>query len=516
MTTSKRILSGVALIGLGVAGTLAATHLHVSVGEPARAASPPAQLQPTLPPPSKEQIADARAISRVFAQVSEQLKPSVVSIMVEKRAKTRLLRGNRRNLQGQNPFEGTPFEHFFGTPFGDEDDEDGGGPQGPKQVGAGSGVVIDTRGYILTNNHVIEGADVIKVRFADAREARARVVGTDPKTDLAIIKVEKIDQLVPARFGDSEKLQVGEWVMAIGNPFGFDHTVTVGVVSAKGRYGIGAGPYENFIQTDAAINPGNSGGPLVNLDGEVVGINTAIRGIGTMIGFAIPSGMAKPITGMLIKEGRVHRSYLGIRMQDLTQEMVASFGPGAPAHGAIVSATEPSSPAASAGVEPGDVITRIDGQPTDTSKAVQLAVLAKPVGQNLQLEVWRNGKTLNMNVKTAENPADQGERAENGDSNEGPADRGRLGLQLQELTPELGRQLGVPQTRGAVIAGVRPDSPAAEAGLREGDIILEIDRRKVNSAAEAGQALKAKRAGGHLVFVQRGTARIFVVLSEES
>ena len=192
----------------------------------------------------------------------------------------------------------------------------------PKQVGAGSGVVFDAKGLIITNNHVVEGADVIKVRFADRHEEKATVVGTDPKTDVAVIKVGG-PTLTPAKFGDSDKLQVGEWVLAIGNPYGFDHTVTVGVISAKGRYGIGAGPYEDFLQTDAAINPGNSGGPLVNLDGEVIGINTAIRGIGTMIGFAIPSTMVKPVAQQLVKDGHVHRPFLGIHMQDITPELAA-------------------------------------------------------------------------------------------------------------------------------------------------------------------------------------------------
>ena len=306
-------------------------------------------------------------MSRTFAQIAEQLKPSVVSIIVEKNAH----KAPRRFRRPGSNFPGFP--GFPGIPFGPGggDDDDG---VAPKQAGAGSGVVLDAKGYILTNNHVVEGMDTIKVKFADGREIKAKLAGADPKTDLAVVKVEDTKGLVAARLGDSERLAPGEWVIAIGNPYGFDHTVTVGVISAKGRHGLGAGPYEDYLQTDAAINPGNSGGPLVSLDGEVIGINTMIRGIGTMIGFAIPSNMAGPIAQQLIREGRVHRPYLGIVMQDVTPQLAGSLGPGAPGSGAIVNHVENESPAARAGIQTGDVIVKIEGQPVDGSKAVQKAV----------------------------------------------------------------------------------------------------------------------------------------------
>jgi serine protease Do len=508
----KRILRGAALVAFGGAATLVATQVHVTIGHPAQAA-PPAGMQPNLPPPSPSQVADARAISRTFAQVAEQLKPSVVSIIVEKRMQNAFFHGRRGpgGMHGRNPFEGTPFAPFFGFPDGEGGDE----APSPKQVGAGSGMVIDARGFVLTNNHVVEGADVIKVRFADGKESKAKIVGTDPKTDIAVIKVEKADRLVAARLGDSDQLAVGEWVIAIGNPYGFDHTVTVGVVSAKGRFGIGAGPYEDFIQTDAAINPGNSGGPLVNLDGEVVGINTAIRGIGTMIGFAIPSNMAKPVAGQLMNGGKVHRSYLGIHMQNVTEELAAGLGQGAPSQGALVDQVEKGSPAERAGVQQGDVIVRVDGAPMDGSKAVQRAVIGKPVGQALRIEAWRAGKTVPLEARTAENPSDKGGEAQGGEEEGGPDERGKLGLQLQTLTPPLAQQLGI-EGAGAAVAGVRPGSPAEEAGVREGDVIVEVDRKKVTNADEVVRALHGKRAGGHLLLLKRrdgeALAQLFLVV----
>ncbi len=457
MIPRKRLLGGAALVAVGGLTTFALGHVHVSFGNQAQAA-PAVGMQPALPPPSPAQVADARAFSRTFAQVAEQLKPSVVAIKVEKGGGPATMhRMHRGHGMQQNPFEGTPFERFFG--FGSPDDE--GGMEMPKQVGAGSGFVIDARGYILTNNHVVDGADVIKVRFADGREVPAKVTGTDPRTDLAVIKVEA-PNLVPAKLGDSEKLLVGEWVIAIGNPFGFDHTVTVGVISAKGRYGLGDGKqYEDYLQTDAAINPGNSGGPLVSLDGEVIGINTAIKGIGTMIGFAIPSAMARPIADQLIATGHVRRPYLGILMQDVTPELSAGLGAGAPQKGALVGQVEPTSPAAKAGVQPGDVITSVDGQSVDGSKAVQKAVLSKKVDDRVALKVWRSGKEIALSATAIEHPGDAGEKKADG-AGDATGGKGRLGLELQTLTPPLAERLGVGEgARGAVVTGVREGAPAA-------------------------------------------------------
>ncbi len=512
MSPSKRLLGGIALFAAGGCATFALTHARLTFGPEAQAA-PPVGMQPALPPPTPSQIADARAFSRTFAQIAEQLKPSVVAIKVEKGSGGPVsVRRFHRGPQGphqDNPFQGTPFERFFGgNGFGGDED---GGFETPKQVGAGSGFVVDARGYILTNNHVVEGADVIKVRFADGRELPAKITGTDPKTDLAVIKVEA-GNLVAAKLGDSEKLAPGEWVIAIGNPFGFDHTVTVGVISAKGRSGVGGGPYEDFLQTDAAINPGNSGGPLVSLDGEVIGINTAIKGIGTMIGFAIPSTMVRPIADQLIATGHVRRPYLGILMQDVTPELAAGLGGGAPPKGALVGQVEPTSPAARAGVQPGDVIVSVDGAAVDGSKSVQKAVLRKRLDEKVALKVWRGGKELTLAATTAEHPGDAADKKQVAGA-DGPSGKGRLGVELQSLTPEIAERLGLGGAdKGAVVAGVRPDGPAFEAGVREGDLIVEIDRQPVTSADDAIRMLRAARNGGHLLRVRRGDGALFIVV----
>ncbi len=348
--TKRNVVGGVALVSLGAAAAVATSHVQVHWGQAAQA-SPvvQAEVKPALPPPSKEQLSDARMLSRTFAQVASQLSPSVVRISITKGG------GNGKAHGRHNPLEGTPFERFFG----DNDDEGGGGGGmfgGPqrKEKGLGSGVVIDKKGYILTNNHVVEDADDVKVSFVDGKTVPGKVVGTDPGSDIAVVKVDGVT-VQPAKMGDSDKLQVGEWVIAIGNPFGLDHTVTVGVLSAKSRSGFqGTGHFEDFLQTDASINPGNSGGPLVNLDGDVIGINTMIAGIGTGIGFAVPSSMFKPVAEQLIQTGKVRRPYVGIRMQDLTPEMAKGLGKSAPDKGAIVASVDNGTPADKAGVKPGD------------------------------------------------------------------------------------------------------------------------------------------------------------------
>jgi serine protease Do len=509
--TSRKVLGGVTLVALGAAGTFAATHLRLSWG-PAANASPSAgvvaaEAKSALPPPSPAQLSDARMLGRTFAQVASQVGPSVVRISTAKTEKM---------PRGAN----NPFRFFFGpgpggmSPFGDEDDDDGPSMPGRKARGTGSGVVIDAKGYILTNNHVAGDADELKVTFQDGKTLPAKIVGTDPRTDLAIIKVDPGNYtLKAARLGDSDKLQVGEWVMAIGNPFGLDHTVTVGVLSAKNRGGLGKTQYEDFLQTDASINPGNSGGPLVNVDGEVIGINTAILGPGGNIGigFAVPTSMAKPIAEQLIANGKVRRPYLGILMQDLTPELAKSMGK-APEKGALVSNIQPGSPADKAGVKAGDIIVAVDGQPVDGSKAVQRTVLTKKIGQKIDLAVWRDGKEMKLAATTSELPDDSGGKGPaGGRDKESP--KAKLGIQLQTLTPEIAEQLGLGRgVRGAVIASVRDGSPAQEAGLRQGDVIVEVDRRPVANADDAAKALQAQRTGGHLVRVQRGDGALYVTL----
>jgi serine protease Do len=499
---SRKTFFGAGLVAMGAAGAIAATHVHLTWGTPAQAAPVIiAEAKPALPPPTAAQVADARSLSRTFAQVAAQLSPSVVRISITKTIKT-----SHHGMRGGNPFQGTPFERFFG----DEDGEDGREFQGPKQRGTGSGVVIDKKGYILTNNHVVEEADEVKVSFVDGKTVNGKVVGTDPKSDLAVVKVDGVD-VQPAKLGDSEKIAVGEWVMAIGNPFGLDHTVTVGVLSAKNRAGFDSGHYEDFLQTDASINPGNSGGPLVDLDGEVIGINTMIAGIGTGIGFAVPSSMAKPITEQLIKNGRVRRPFLGVVMQEMTPELSKRIGQGAPEKGALVSQVSPGSPADKAGIKPGDVITGIDKQATNGSKAVQRTVLTKNIGQKVNIDYWRDGKNGSVGTTLAEMPGEEQKIAHNGDKS---SPKAKLGLGLQSLTPDLNERLGVGKgQKGAVVTSVRDGSPAQEAGVQEGDVIVEVDRKPVSTADDAVKLLQADQSGGHLLRIKRRDGALFIVVN---
>jgi serine protease Do len=444
-----------------------------------------------LSTPSAQESADA------FAEVAARLAPSVVRITTTQRS--------AGSVVGGNPFEGTPFERYF--------EEFRQSPQAPRiRQGTGSGVVIDEQGHILTNHHVVADADEVRVTFVDGREAEGKVVGNDPATDLAVIQVEETADLKPARFGDVDQMQVGEWVVAIGNPFGLDHSVTVGVLSAKERFGFAPGRLEDFLQTDASINPGNSGGPLVNLRGEVIGINTMIAGLGTGVGFAVSASMARPVASQLIQHGKVTRPYIGVVMQPLTPRLREALGGNAPQSGALVAQVQPGSPAADAQIQPGDVVVRVDGTATEDSRDVQQAVLQHEVGDQVRLTLWRNGRQVEVTVRTDELPG-----PEDGDTPGHPIRPGdgeeQLGIALQTLTPELARQVGVAAgTRGVVVTQVRPASRAAEAGLRQGDVIVEIDRQTVTTAEGAASRLGVERDGGHLLRVLRGEGALYLVV----
>jgi serine protease Do len=476
---SKHALTAATILAIGIGVGHAAPRL-TSDGKP-------------LPPPSPTQIADARQLGHTFAAVASQIGPSVVRISV-----TKVLRASEED----------PLEKFF---YGD-------GARERRREGVGSGVVIDAQGHILTNAHVVSNAEQVKVAFIGGKTVKGRVVGVDPTSDLAVIKVSGVD-VKPATLGDSDKVEVGDFVIAVGNPFGLDHTVTVGVLSAKNRSGLGGGQYQDFLQTDASINPGNSGGPLVNLDGEVIGINTMIAGIGTGIGFAVPSSMAKPVVAQLIATGRVRRPYLGIGMQDVTPALRTSLGQHAP-EGALVDQVRPGSPSEKAGVKVGDIVTGIDGTKVDSSRTLQAQVLGKKIGDRVKLEVWRDGKTLTLEMVTKELPAEneaageEGEGEEEGGgaqppSHEESAAPSELGIKLETLTPSLAERLGVGrQTKGAIVTEIAEGGLAAEAGLRPGDVVLEIDRKQISSAGEAGKLLAKPRPAGHLLRIQRGdTAR---------
>jgi serine protease Do len=455
-----------------------------------------AALQPKLPPPTQAELNDAERVGRTFARVASQVGPSVVRITVTSRVDRT---GGGGGEDEDNPFKGTPFEKFF------EFDQKG-RPRVERRQGMGSGVVLDKNGYILTNNHVVEKAESVKVTFVDGKQVQAKVIGTDPKSDLAVVKVDGVE-VTPAKLGDPEQSQVGDWVIAIGNPFGLDHTVTVGVLSAKNRSGFVGGNYEDFLQTDASINPGNSGGPLVNLQGEVIGINSMIAGIGTGIGFAVPVNMARPIVKQLIEHGKVSRPWLGIMMQNETPELQKSLGGHPPESGALVSEVQAGSPAEKAGVKAGDIITEVDHQRAKTSRDVQRQVLEKKIGDRVALTVWRDGRTQELEITTATLP-------EKNDNERGSrATKQELGMELGNLTPDLAQRLDLPSsTKGAVITDVDSGSAAALAGLESGDVLVEVDHKPVASADEAAQRLGEKRDGGHLLRVRRGSGALFLVL----
>lgn len=424
-----------------------------------------------------------------FADLAEQLKPVVVNISTAKTIKPR-----SPALRGPQPPGRDLFEEFFERFFRDLPQ------QQRRERSLGTGFLISVDGYIITNEHVVAGADEIKVKLADGRSFDGTVRGVDPKLDLALIKIEVGTQLPAARLGDSDNLRIGEWVMAIGNPFGLEQTVTVGIVSAKGRV-IGAGPYDDFIQTDASINPGNSGGPLFNALGEVVGINTAIVAGGQGIGFAIPVNLAKQIVPQLRDDGKVTRGWLGVMVQPLSEELARSFGLDR-AQGALVSEVVKGSPAERGGIKRGDVILRFDGQAVDERNDLPKLVAATRIGKTVKVVVFREGKERELKV-------DVGRLAEDGERQVAGAETGgKLGLAVSELTPELARRHGLPpDSRGVLINAIDPSSSAAAANVRPGDLIVEVDGREVDSvkAFEAATARAAKGGVLRLLIQRRDT-----------
>ncbi len=438
---------------------------------------------------------------QAFRSVAQKVSPAVVFIKVEKEVSG----GN--STQFFSPFDDDFFRRFFGTP--PQGQQPRRQPQKRREVGQGSGFLITADGYILTNNHVVGDADSVQVQLLDGREYKAEIVGTDPGSDLAVIKVDERG-LPFLRLGDSDQLEVGDWVLAFGNPFGLSHTLTAGIVSAKGRSGIGLNDYEDFIQTDAAINPGNSGGPLVNLDGEVVGINSAIfsRSGGYMgIGFAIPVNMAKQVKNQLIEHGEVQRGKLGVRIQDLTQDLAESFGLEQP-NGVLVTQVEDGSPAADAGLRQGDVIVKLNDDETDNVAALRNRVALTKPGSEVRLTVLRNGKTrvLQATVGKLENAQAQA----GGGSSATPL----FGLSLQELTPELAQRLGYEGEQGVLVAAVESGSAAERAGFRRGALILEIDRKQVQSIGEAKKLLQDTKPT-HLFLVRQGEATRYIAMRSE-
>ncbi len=451
--------------------------------------------------------------AKAFATVIKKAKTAVVSVQVEKSVK---------GGAGQSPFEyQEPFD-FFNDPFFEKFF----GPQSPhapnapkrsphkfKQMGQGSGFLISHDGYILTNNHVVSGADVIKVKLSDGRDLTAKIIGADSHSDVAIIKIEGRD-FPFVTIGDSDKLEIGEWVIAIGNPFGLQQTVTVGVVSAKGRSSVGINDYEDFIQTDAAINPGNSGGPLLNIHGEVVGMNTAIfsKSGGYMgIGFAIPINMAKSIKDQLISKGKVTRGWLGVVIQNLDDELAKSFNI-KDKNGILISDITPNSPAEKYGLKQGDIITKMNGSViSDVAELRNKIALISP-GNNLSLEIIRDNKPVNINVVIGEQPADLKTAA--------GADTGsileKLGFSVQDLTPQLSAQLGYKMGKGVIVSDVVQGSPAFNVGIKSGALIEEINKQPVKDVKEFMSKLTGVEKDKRVLFrVRSGNAVRYTVISWE-
>lgn len=425
--------------------------------------------------PKNDKLHTARSLGQAFVEVAKKVQPCVVNITTEKTITMRPW-----DRFGKDFFKGSPFEEFF-RGFGFSPREKG-KEYRHKQRSAGSGVIVDREGYILTNNHVIEGADKIKVRLIDGREFIATVKGKDPRTDLAVLHIKAKD-LPVAILGDSDKLEVGEWAIAIGNPFGLDHTVTVGVISAKGRSGLGTGTYEDFIQTDASINPGNSGGPLVNIDGEVIGINAMIIQPGTGIGFAIPINMAKQILSDLIKTGKVVRPWLGISVQDLSPELAEHFKI-KEKEGVLISQVYPGTGAEKAGLATGDIIKGVDDKPIKNVNDLIKEIQKKKVGQKVKIDILRDGKPMTVEVTTSEMP-EKAELEKERESEE------KLGARVQELNPQLTARYKISGVKhGVVIIEVIEGGLAEEIGLQEGDVILEINRKKIEKMKDFEKAIK--------------------------
>ncbi|MBW2092780.1 MAG: DegQ family serine endoprotease, partial [Deltaproteobacteria bacterium] len=399
----------------------------------------------------------------------------------------------RRPEEFSDPFDF--FEKFFGPQLQ---------PRERKQRSLGSGFIIDPEGFIITNNHVVEDAQKIVVLVSSGKEYKAKIVGRDRKTDIALIKINADGTLPYVKLGDSDQIKVGDWVVAIGNPFGLDHTVTAGIISAKGRV-IGAGPYDDFLQTDASINPGNSGGPLLNLNGEVIGINTAITATGQGIGFAIPTNLAKDIVSQLKKTGKVVRGWLGVMIQQITPELAKSFKL-KDQSGSLVADVDADGPAKKAGIKRGDVIVAFNGKAVKEWSDLPALVASTPVGTEVEVTIIRNGKTKTVQVKL-------GELKEEKIASREPVKEELLGLDVQELTPELARQFGVDQDAGVIISRIAEDSPAAEVGLRPGDIILEINRQPINNLESYNQAISKINKGEIVLFlVKRGPNTLFYTL----
>jgi serine protease Do len=468
----------------------------VSVVEVLRSSFAPSGPGPDVQVVSAVSTMDVQRTPFSFADLAEKLKPSVVNISTTKTV---------RSSGFRSPFgQGSPFgrnfggDDFFERFFGDI-------PQRQfKQRSLGSGFIISNDGYIFTNNHVVEQADKILVKLSDDKEYEAKVIGRDAKTDIALIKIKANDSLPVVETGDSDKLRVGDWVMAIGNPFGLQQTVTVGIVSAKGRV-IGAGPYDNFIQTDASINPGNSGGPLFNMEGKVIGINTAIVAQGQGIGFAIPINMAKTILPDLKAKGKVVRGWLGVSVQDISEEIAQNMKL-KDRSGALISDVFKGDPAEKAGLKSGDVVTEINGKTVKDTHELLLMIAVFRIGETIKVKIIRDGQEKVIPITIAE-------RTEKAELASAQRSSEAFGMSVQEITPEIAQHLGLAIKKGLIVVDVQEGSVAEEVGIQPQDIILQVNKVKTTTMKEYQREIaKAEGKGGILLLIKRGKTTFFVPL----
>jgi serine protease Do len=489
-----------ASIGGGLVAALAvATHSKAPVYVTARAADTNTQRVTQL--------------SNSFADIIEKASPAVVKISM-----TRIIKAS--DQQQTNPFMSDPFfRQFFGGPFAK--------PRDQREQGLGSGVIVSGSGYILTNNHVVEKANSLKVTLSDGRDFAGKVVGADPQTDVALVKINAAS-LPTLPFANSDAARVGDLCFAIGNPFGQDHTVTMGIVSAKGRKLEGGTYIQNFIQTDASINPGNSGGALINARGELIGMNTMILTGGSSfggeggnigIGFAVPSNMAKQVMDQIMKTGKVSRGYMGVGLQNLSPELAPQFGLKLTDHGAVVTEVTPGAPGSKAGLKSGDVITGIDGKKVDSSDDLTMDVISHSPGSTVTLDVIRNGEPMKVSVTLGQRPGGIDWNHNKSGENDQEEDNGNTGnasargISVESLTADLAQQLGIStNTHGVVVDEVDESSPAADAGITRGVVITAVDRKPVNNAQEFKRLMSQAQGKPVLLTVNQGGATGFLVV----
>jgi len=505
MQNRRKLLTAVALLALAAAG-LPLWQVHGTAKEPGGAHGAARQ--------------NANQLSEAFRAAAEEAVPTVVTI--ETRSNPHAVPGNGPRMYRENPFKGTPFEDFFkndDSPFPGFGD----GPthRTPQREGMGSGVIIDKSGIVLTNNHVVNGADEVIVRLSDGREFKAADIKTDPETDLAVLRISGAGSLPAARLGNSDDLRLGDWVIAVGNPFGLDSTVSAGIISGTGR-DLKFGKRTRFLQTDAAINPGNSGGPLLNLDGEVIGINTAIAsssGGYQGIGFAIPSNLTKWVMSQLIETGVVQRAFLGVGIEEVSGKLANKFGVGRH-DGVIVAEVHPNTPAAEAGFEEGDVITEFAGKAVRTPGDLQEKVERTPIDTRQDVKVLRDGKPVHLQVVVKPLPGNEtakrrGAHVDRGHAatDDGAHTSHELGIEVGELTANNAGQLGFKDFKGVVITGVDDDGLAAEAGLREGMLIIKVGKNRVETVAQFKKAMDEESVeSGVLLLVRTEQGNRYVVL----